>query len=58
MTQRERTEAVLAVYTDSNTSDEQSALINLLADMMLVHGLENVESDIETARIHYEAEKV
>ena len=56
MTRQERTEAALAVYTGSDTSDDDSALIDLLADMMLVHGIENVEADIETARMHYEAE--
>ncbi len=54
MTRAERVEAALSVYVD--TSGKESALVDLLADAMLEHGLEAVEQDIETARMHYSHE--
>ena len=51
-----RVEATLDSYAIAAVSDRDSALTDLLAAAMLVHGREAVEAHIAKARMHYEDE--
>tara|TARA_Y100001951_G_scaffold33678_1_gene26535 strand:- start:570 stop:971 length:402 start_codon:yes stop_codon:yes gene_type:complete len=51
-----RVEAALDSYAIAAVCDRDSALTDLLADAMLVHGGEAVEAHITKARMHYEDE--